>query len=209
MSLSIAARLFRIWQSGCLVLSLVALLISSGCWVDSVNGLEEKDFLHEDQDLTFDPTLVGAWQVTSDNCKLILTISGDAKTYELETAGQGEGCNDSGKEIEYHQGRLLKLDNHYFLDMSPRPDAICEMCLPLHWIFLVRFDKDALSLTPIDDEWLKHALEQGTVTLATMPGNTDRLTASSKDLKGFCRKYADNKEVFKPVPGLSFTRKQG
>jgi hypothetical protein len=80
------------------------------------------------------------------------------------------------------------------------------MCLPIHWIFLARLDKDLLSLTPIDSDWLKKALEQGVVTLATMPGDTDTLVASPKDLKAFCRKYADNNQAFAPSPNLVFKR---
>ena len=173
----------------------------------SVNGLDETELFKTDKDVAFDQALLGAWQGVADNCTVTLTVSGESQTYEFKTTGQGEGCSDSDRKGEYYQGRLLRLDSHLFLDMFPKSDNVCEMCLPLHWIFLVDMDKDSLALTPIDDEWLKRALEQKTVVLTTLQGNTDVLTASSKDLKDFCRKYAGDKEAFKPDPGLRFKRK--
>lgn len=188
------------------IVALAALLALSGCWVSSVNGLEEKGLFRRDHDVTFDEVLTGAWQVTSDNCTTTLTVTATEETYDLQATGQGEKCSDAGKK-DYYQARLVKLDNHLFLDVFPRPENVCEMCLALHWIFLVKFDKDTLAMTPINSDWLKKAMEQKTVTLATMPGDTDRLTASAKDLKAFCRRYADNKEVFTAVPELVFKRK--
>jgi hypothetical protein len=191
---------------GSAALCLAAVLTLTGCWVSSVNGLDESRLLHQDRDVVVDQMLTGAWQKTDDKCTTILTVTSGERIYDLQATAQGEKCADSGK-IAYYRARLLKLDSHLFLDVSPRPDDVCDMCLALHWIFLVKFDKDALSFTPIDSDWLKKALEQKTVTLATMPGDTDRLTASAKDLKAFCRRYADNKEVFTPVPELVFKRR--
>ena len=188
------------------VLVFAASFMLLGCWVSSVNGLVEEGFFHSDPDVSFDQRLTAAWEVTSDNCTTILTIIAKEQAYDLQASEQGEQCTEAGKK-SYYKARLIKLDNHLFLDVSPRPDDVCEMCLPLHWIFLAKFDKDLLSLTPIDSDWLKKALEQKAVTLATMPGDTDRLTASPKDLKAFCRRYADNKEAFPPVPDFVFKRK--
>ncbi|MGB8470373.1 MAG: hypothetical protein WCD71_09455, partial [Candidatus Sulfotelmatobacter sp.] len=66
-----------------------------------------------------------------------------------------------------------------------------------------------LTIIPIDSDWLKKAIAAKTVTLATMPDDSDTLVASTKDLKAFCRKYAGDKEVFRPdSPDVSrLTRK--
>jgi hypothetical protein len=189
-----------------LTLVSAALCLLSGCWVSSVNGLIEENFLHSDPDVTVDQRLGGTWEVTSDNCTTTLAITGDGQAYDLAATSQGGQC-DKQEKPDFSTARLVKLDNHLFLDVSPRLDEICAMCLPLHQIFLTTFDKDLLSLTPIDPEWLKKAVEQKTVALATIPDNTDRLTASAKDLKAFCRKYADNPHVFVPVPEFVFKRK--
>jgi hypothetical protein len=81
------------------------------------------------------------------------------------------------------------------------------MCLPLHWIFLAKFDEDVLWLTPIDSRWLKKSVEQKTVELATISGNTDKIAASVRDMEAFCRKYGDDKEAFAQTPGDVFRRK--
>jgi hypothetical protein len=183
-----------------------ALCLLSGCWVSSVNGLIEGDFLHSDPDVTVDQRLGGTWEVTSDSCTTTLAITLDGQAYDLAATSQGEQCNKQEKP-DFSTAQLVKLDNHLFLDVSPRADDICAMCLPLHQIFLTTSDKDLLSLAPIDSEWLKKAVEQKTVALATMPENTDLMTASAKDLKAFCRKYADNPHVFVPMPEFVFKRK--
>ena len=100
----------------------------------------------------------------------------------------------------------MKLDTYNFLDVSAMPSDVCETCLAKHTIYQVRIDKDSFSLIPIDSDWLKNALEQKSVQLATLPEDSDMLTASTKELKAFCRKYADNLDAFKAI-GLTFKRK--
>jgi hypothetical protein len=92
----------------------------------------------------------------------------------------------------------VKLDSYYFLDLSPVNKDVCDMCLAKHEIFLAKFDKGSLSLTPIDSDWLKKSIAQKTVSLATVADDTDTITASAKDLKAFCRKFAEHKATFKP-----------
>jgi hypothetical protein len=131
-------------------------------------------------------------------------VNGDStdETYDLQSKEQGEGCSEDKIRL---QARLVKLDTHYFLDVSPMDDAVCDMCLAKHNIFLAKFDKLMLSLTPIDSDWLKKSLEAKTVTLATAAGDTDTITASSRDLKAICREFADNTEAFKSTD--TFKRK--
>ena len=81
------------------------------------------------------------------------------------------------------------------------------MCVAKHSVLLTRFDKATLSLSPVDSDWLKRSLTAKTVSLATLAGDTDTITASSKDLKAFCRKFAENTEVFKPESTSTFKRK--
>ena len=101
----------------------------------------------------------------------------------------------------------MKLDTYYFLDISPMSDDVCDMCLAKHNIFLAKFDKVTLSLTPIDSDWLKKSLAAKTVAVATLGDDSDTITASSKDLKAFCRTFAENKGVFKPESTITFKRK--
>jgi hypothetical protein len=99
----------------------------------------------------------------------------------------------------------VKLDNYYFLDVSPMDDDVCDMCLAKHSILLAKSDKATLSLAAIDSDWLKQSLAAKRVILATVAGDTDTLTASSADLKAFCRKFAGDKAAFRPAD--TFQRK--
>jgi hypothetical protein len=194
----------NISKSAGITLILTALLVLPGCWVTSINGLYEDGFLSKkDPDVVFDQSLIGSWTVIDDKCTTLLTIAAKDDVYDLQSARQGEGCSDDKIHL---QARLVKLDAHFFLDLSPLDGDVCEMCLAKHDILLVRFDKTTLSFTPIDSDWLKKSLEAKMVTLATLAGDTDTITASSKDLKAFCREFAENREVFKPQSTDTFKR---
>jgi hypothetical protein len=111
-----------------------------------------------------------------------------------------------GRQATHTQARLVKLDNHYFFDISPINDDVCDMCRAVHNIFLVKWDKTTLSLTPIDSDWLKKSIAAKTLNIGTLSGDTDTITASSKDLKAFCRKFADDARVFGPEMAETFIR---
>jgi len=188
-----------------IILVLAGVLALQSCWVESINSLYEGGFARKDPDVVFEQRLTGSWSVTEDKCTIALTISAKENTYGLESIQQGEGCSDAGKKSR-QQARLVKLDAHYFFDVSPMDDDVCEMCLAKHTIYQMKIDKDSFSLIPIDSDWLKNAMEKKVVVLATLPDDTDTLTASSADLKTFCRRYADDSQAFKPE-GLNFERK--
>jgi hypothetical protein len=191
-----------------LALIFAVLLVLPGCWVSSINPLYEEttiDHLHVvPDDVVLDPSLIGSWTTTDDKCPTQLTIAAKGQIYDLQLVEEGQGCS---QDKSHRQGRLVKLDAHYFLDVSPMDDAVCDMCAAKHDILLLKIDKAALSFTPIDSDWLKKSIEAKTVTLSTVAGDTDTITASSKDLKAFCRQFADSKEVFKTESALMFKRK--
>jgi hypothetical protein len=190
-----------------IILALTALIVLPGCWVSSIKPLYDEGSIldsHKDPDEVFDRSLVGTWTATDDNCTTLMTITDKDQVYDLQSAEQGERCSDS----KFHrQGVLVKLDTYYFLDVSPITGDVCDMCVAKHEIFLAKFDKATLALTPIDSDWLRKALEAKTVTLTTLDGDTDTVTASSRDLKAFCREFAENTEAFKPESAEAFDRK--
>jgi hypothetical protein len=202
------ARTFRMFSGTALILA--ALLVLPGCWVSSINPLYEEttiDNLHVvPDDVVFDPSLIGSWTTTDDKCPTQLTIAAKGQIYDLQLVEQGEGCIGADKPSRY-QARLVKLDTHYFMDVAPTDDAVCDMCAAKHDILLLKLDKATLAFTPINSDWLKKSIEAKTVTLSTVAGDTDTITASSKDLKAFCRQFADDKEAFKTESALMFKRK--
>lgn len=187
-------------------LALSSLLMLCGCWVTSINGLDQGDLDHYDEDRTFDPALQGS-SITNDlSCAIILDITSEHHAYHLEKTSFGEHCEDSGKTF-YSEADLYQLGNHRFLDVTARSTDVCKMCIAIHWIFEVQTAKDSLYLLPIDSEWLKSAEMNKTVALATVPDDPETLTALPADLKAFCRKYAEDQRVFSRLSRLSFKRK--
>ncbi len=178
-----------------IALALAALLALPGCWVTLINPLYEE--WSNDPDLVFDQRLVGSWAELGDKCTAPLTITAKDGVYDLQSTGKGQGCGDSAGPSHY-QARLVKLDAYYFLDISPTAEDVCDMCIARHSIYLAEFGNTTLTMTPIDSDWLKKAIAAKTVTLATMPDDSDTVVASTQDLKAFCRKYAADKAVFRP-----------
>jgi len=127
--------------------------------------------------------------------------------YLWKVTGSGEGCNANKGEIDYYEGGLYKLDDHRFLDLTARSEDVCQACLAIHWILKLEGTAGSFRLSPIDSEWLEKAEKEKKGTLATVQGNPYILTASPKELKAFCRKYANDESVFKPSPDFTFDRK--
>lgn len=194
-----------------ILLALLGLLVLPGCWVQSINGLSEAELLGTDKDQVYDPGLLGAWTSTnSDGCVTTLDVTAESKDYHWKVINVGKGCNNENDEAEtdYYEGQLFQLGDHKFLDLTARASDICNACVAVHWIFKVETETDSLNLIPIDSDWLKKAEKEKTVTLATSYGDRDTLTASPKELKEFCRKYADDENVFKSEPDSTLVRKQ-
>lgn len=189
-----------------LVATTVSIVALSGCWVSSINPLYEDElFSKPDPDIVLDPRFEGTWSFKQDeDCLGVLTITAKENVYHM-TAALSSQCKSEEKPSKY-EGHLVKLDTHVFLDVGPEPNDVCEMCLPQHHILLARIEKGSFSLTPIDDEWLKTSIGQKTLTIQTLSGKPEILTASSRALKEFVRKYADDKSAFKPVPEFTYKR---
>jgi hypothetical protein len=169
----------------------ICLVLLSGCPVKSLNGLDEGS---NDPDMVFDARLLGVWPNVGKKCTSTETITAHEKVYSLQYLD----C-ESNEKTSYEAG-LFKLDQHYFLDMTAASEEVCDLCVGIHLIYRVQFEKDSVSLAPLDYDWFKTAEQKKRVKLATLPDDPGTITAPPKDLKAFCRKYADNNEAFKPDP---------
>jgi len=176
---------------------LACLLLMSGCPEKSLNGLDEGS---NDPDMVFDARLLGVWPDVGKRCTSTETITAHEKVYSLQYVD----C-ESNKKTSY-EARLFKLDQHYFLDMTAASEEVCDLCVSIHLIYLVQFEKDSVALAPLDYDWFKTAVQKESVSLTTLPDDPGTITSPPKDLKAFCRKYADNKEAFKPDPDAVLKR---
>ena len=198
------------WRLTAIALVFAALLALSGCWVYSVNPLYEEGRSQPDPDLVLDQSLIGSWGHMDDNCLWILTVGGEGSAYGM-TMAPSSGCKSDEKTSKY-EGHLVKLGSHQFLDVNARSGEVCDLCLPLHSIFLVSRENGDLALIPVDLSWMSRAINEKKVVLAHLPSQDSSgrssevvkasdavvLTASSQELKEFVRKYADDKAAFKP-----------
>ena len=210
MSLSAFLPSRAISRIGVGAISLLCLLAFTGCWVYSIEPLYEANLSHADPDLIFDQSLVGSWGQLEGNCLWILTITGDQQAYDLKMAPAPE-CKSQEKATEY-AGHLVKLGNGRFLDVLPKSDEVCDLCLPLHTFLLVSQENDNLHLIPLDRDWLVQAMDEKKVTLTELerhgPFDQVTLTASSVDLKKLIRQYADDKDAFKADSETKLTFKR-
>ncbi len=191
-----------------IALALAGLLVLPGCWVQSIHGLYEEGMSKPDPDVVVDQRLAGSWSVAEpgigdqDNCKAVVTITSRDGVYDLKWPVQ-EGCSDAERNYE---ARLVRLETYYFLDVVAPPDAVCDTCIAMHQIFRVDFASDGFSLIPVDSEWLNKSLAAKSLTLATVPDDSDTVTASTADLKTFCRRFAGDPAAFRPDSTLTFAR---
>ena len=141
------------------------------------------------------------------DCMATINITADNGEYVARQTSEGEKCTEEDKkEIDY-RGKVYKLDGHLFLDVTSRSQDVCRVCIPVHWIFRIRIEKDLLALTPINSDWLRARFESKTAGLATLSNESNVVTATARELKGFCRKYADDKEAFILTPTMVLKRK--
>ena len=182
-----------------LVLAIMLLAFFTGC-VPSLHPL------YTQEDLVFDPGLIGMWSpVEESEHGEVWTFTKDGETgYRLLI----EVKEDSAAERAEFDVHLLKLGDHMFLDFYPKQpkfnnDFYMMHLVPAHSFFKVFIEGDILKLVMLDYEWLEKKLEKRKVKLKheRLEDGPIVLTASTKELQKFFKKYADNKDAF-PNPGL-------
>ena len=102
-----------------------ALVSLSGCWVRSIHPLYD-DVSSKDPDVVFEKSLVGSWSVLDEKCETILTLGGDHEAYDLGRTERGEGCSRASENRRY-EAHLVKLESHYFLDISQIGENVCDL----------------------------------------------------------------------------------
>lgn len=187
-----------------IAVALLAVLLMSGCWTFSLQPLFDGG---SDPDLIFDESLVGSWTHVAEGCHWILTVQASTRAYEM-TMAPGAGCKDDDKTTHY-LAYLVKVDNHRFLDISPKQTDVCDLCLGVHTFALLSQENNTFSLTPLDGDWVFQAIKEKKINLANVSGWTLDMTldAQPAELKSFLRTYASDPDAFKPVNRLVFTRK--
>jgi hypothetical protein len=192
------ARQIQGWQIAGTFLVLVSLIVLPGCWVYSLNPLYDTS-VSRDPDLVFDQSLIGTWSHLDGSCQWTLTVSTTPDSYQM-TLAPGSGCSDDEKTNNY-DAHLVRVTTHRFLDVAARSEQVCDLCLPLHSIFLLQQENvqqenvqqenlqqengqpekaqasDSLNLVPLDITWMTHALNSKRVVLSQLPRQRPARTA--------------------------------
>jgi len=190
-----------------LALAVIAWCGVIGCIPTSINPL------YTEQDLVFDPALIGVWRG-----------KGDAKeTWAFEKAGDKEYkfvyTEEDGKTGRF-EAHLLKLGNTQFLDLFPDESGIEDMdrsgfykvhLLRTHSFLKVTRIAPALQMAPLDLKWLREFLGKHPKAIRHHKiGEGDDaqivLNASTPELRKFVQKHLKTKGAFGEA--INLRRKQ-
>lgn len=182
---------------------LASLLGLLGC-DKSIHGLSEAAFPGIDKDHGYDPALPGLWTMTYKGCAVIINVAGDGRLYHGSAIFPSCDADETSK-TEYYDAELFQLGQHKFLDITPRSEDVCSLCVEAHWIVEVDAGKDPFRF--IDWGELDAADQEKTVTLPNSFGFDHLFTGSPKELKALCRKYGGDRKVFGRIPDFKFARR--
>jgi hypothetical protein len=195
-----------------------ALVLLSGC-IPSVNPL------YTDNDLVFDPLLVGVWveerpaRATDENWAFEKEAG---KSYRLTIT------EEHGEKGEF-EAHLLKLNDYFFLDLRPsqveldaqQAELTKWALIPGHLIFRVHELDSELKLSGLVSDWLDGYLRKNPNALAHVTGfplasfdppsarrNVQFVTASTQDLQQFVLAHVGENELF-GEPGVYVRRPAG
>jgi hypothetical protein len=164
-----------------IIVSLGLLFVMTGC-IPSVHPL------YTDQDLIFDPSLVGQWADKSGKETWTFTANGE-KQYKLLYVDE----DDKQGEFAVH---LLKIADRRFLDIYPADPKLQQNdfykghLMPVHTFMRVQMQNDVLQMAFMKPDWIKDFLQKNPAAIKHEKVNDDvLLTAQPKDLQAFLTQH--------------------
>jgi hypothetical protein len=166
----------------------VASLALVGCYVQSLHTLASDDIA------TFDAELVGTWVAEEDEEFVFTLMDTTLGTYTL--------LSDEGPSQGRFSAVMVELGGATFLDIYPEEPLTengfyKDHLMRVHNILKLQRTADTLWVADFDAEWLATLVAQKKVSIDHVPlDGAVLLTASTKDLQNFVRKYAKTPEAF-------------
>ena len=149
--------------------------------------------LYTEEDLVYDPALVGTWTEEGGKDSWTFQKSGD-NAYNLIYTEEGVPAR--------FDAHLVRIGEFLFLDTYPgEPDIKNDFYLlhliPAHTFSRIRMEGHVLSYAMLDLDWLKKMISEKKVDIGheKMEGGI-LLTAPPKELQGFFIKYAEDNKAF-------------
>jgi hypothetical protein len=163
---------------------LVGVLLLAGCWTLSLHPL------YTEETAIFDDRLIGAWGDTSGaRDGTWIFQQGENKTYRLTT-------KEKDKADGLFEAHLVRLGDMLFLDVYPEDsqknnEFYSSHLVPAHTIWGITFGPEALTLAPINSDWLSKGLENKTLDIAhIIEDDVVILTAPTEKLQAFIMRHA-------------------
>lgn len=187
--------------------ALTGLVALAGCW--SPPSLQP---LYTDNDVVFEPGLVGTWRgggLNEDgevsNEGLVLVLEPQGESVYLGTFGEGETA-------EKFQAHLVRLGPYHFLDTFYDSahdlhlgDFYSYHLIPAHTFSRVSLEGDRLTIFILNPDWLDERLKDGTLLIEHVYAEDfPVLTAPTEELQRFAVTYANDSEAF--IPYMEFHR---
>ncbi len=170
----------------------ILLLGLSSCVITSLHPL------YSEQTTVFREDMLGDWQAEDGDVWHFTRDANGGKGYWLDIDDE-----DLNGPYSVH---LVKLGDHYFLDLFPEvSDSLASqlpslaMLLPTHNFMKIKFmDDGAMEIIPFDTEYLESLFKEKRIRIDYE--ETDEwgyiLTASTEELQKFFVKYADDPKAF-------------
>ena len=188
----------------CVVAALLVVALVTGC-LPSLNETYVK------KDVVKVPGIEGEWIFLDNEGKpgspLPWTF-GDEEIIAMDDDG-----STGALEVTY-----FKVGEHTFLDTTagdPSGQGVCEWwalhVLPVHMVSRLELKKDKMTVTPIDFDWMKEALESERVKLGHrwIDKNQPLFTAEPGQWRAFLLEYGGNTNVFSADVQYRFVRHKG
>ena len=182
-------------------LTIGLLLMNISC-VPSVNPL------FTEQDLIFEPALLGTWSNPDGTETWIFTLEDD-KEYRAVFR------DSDGKKGEFAVN-LLRIEGKMFLDLSPirtgpgESDFYRSHFLPMHTFVHVSIASPNARLAILEPDWLKaHLAAEPTALRHEKVSGEVVLTASTKELQAFYLKHLSTPNAFSDPEDFVRTKRAG
>ncbi|WP_343673750.1 hypothetical protein, partial [Chitinophaga sp.] len=174
--------------------------------------------LYTDKDLVFDKRLLGTWHTSDLNGSWTLEnpMAKEQALHKDTKAGKDKEsiksiflnnntyiltCTDNGTTAEF-LFNLVKLGNHYFVDLYPgelheKNELLKDHYLPVHSYAKIQISNNGFELYFLNTELIYKLLNENKIRIKheSLPYE-NVITASTEELQKFVVKFADNKEFF-------------
>lgn len=176
-----------------LAASLLAVVVSSGCLVVSMQPV------YEPETIAFDPALLGAWASADDDTTLTFE-RGEWHSYHVTV--------EKGSDRLRLSARLTRVGARLYLDATPLDGTdLPALTLPVHGCFRLELGEEGLSLAELNYEWLERKTRTGEAALpVVLDGRRNFvITASTAELRRWLVEHGETDGAFSPP--TPFTRR--